>query len=94
MPSPSLKEAVQRYVGLKGQGRNETFRRAAERSCGYLIDAVGEKPLDQYTRSDALALRDHLVAKKLSGSSVTRVFGSIRAVINFNISELAARQTG
>lgn len=87
--SPSLTEAVQRYVGMKGHGRSETFRRAAERACGYLIDAVGEKALADYTRTDALALRDYLVGKGLSGSSVTRVFGSIRSVINFNISELA-----
>ena len=88
-PSPSLTEAVQRYVKMKGQGRGETFKRAAERACGYLIDVVGEKALGDYSRSDALALRDHLVRRGLSGSSVTRVFGSIRAVINFNISELA-----
>jgi integrase len=87
--SPRLAEALVRYVGQKGAGRVDTFRRAAERACGYLIDAAGEKPLSDYTRSDALSLRDYLVAKGLSGSSITRILGSIRAVINFNIGELA-----
>ena len=87
--SPRLAEAVARYVGHKGVGRADTFRRAAERACGYLVDAAGEKPLSDYTRADALALRDFLVAKGLSGSSITRILGSIRAVINFNIGELA-----
>ena len=87
--SPRLAEALVRYVSQKGAGRVDTFRRAAERACGYLIDAAGEKPLSDYTRSDALSLRDYLVAKGLSGSSITRILGSIRAVINFNIGELA-----
>lgn len=87
--SPRLAEAIVRYVGHKGAGRADTFRRAAERACGYLVDAAGEKPLSDYTRADALALRDFLVAKGLSGSSITRILGSIRAVINFNIGELA-----
>lgn len=89
LASPRLAEALVRYVGQKGAGRADTFRRAAERACGYLVDAAGEKPLSDYTRADALALRDYLVAKSLSGSSITRILGSIRAVINFNIGELA-----
>jgi hypothetical protein len=89
LASPRLAEALVRYVGHKGAGRVDTFRRAAERACGYLVDAAGEKPLADYTRSDALSLRDYLVAKGLSGSSITRILGSIRAVINFNIGELA-----
>lgn len=87
--SPSLAEALIHYIAQKGAGRVDTFRRAAERACGYLVDAAGGKPLSDYTRADALALRDYLVAKGLSGSSITRILGSIRAVINFNIGELA-----
>lgn len=36
-----LSEAVAIYLRLKGQGRPVTFHRAAERSCGYVIDAWG-----------------------------------------------------
>jgi hypothetical protein len=46
--SPRLAEALVRYVSQKGAGRVDTFRRAAERACGYLIDAAGEKPLSDY----------------------------------------------
>ena len=87
--SPSLSDAVVRYVSLKGSNKGEAFQRTAERACGYLIDAAGEKELAEYTRADALILRDYLVKKGLSGSSITRIFGSIRAVVNFNIGELA-----
>lgn len=35
-----LSEAVAVYLRLKGQGRPVTFHRAAERSCGYVIDGM------------------------------------------------------
>src|SRR6056297_783734 len=82
-----LSEAVSVYLGLKGKGRSITFHRAAERSCGYVIDACGDKHLEAYTRADANAFRDALIARGLSGSSITRVFGTVRAVINFAASE-------
>ena len=40
-------------------------------------------------QQDALKFRDWLIAKGLSGSSVTRVMSSLKAVINFATSELA-----
>ena len=82
-----LSEAVAIYQRLKGNGRPITFLRAAERACGYVIDACGDKYLDAYTRADANAFRDALVARGLAGSSITRVFGTVRAVTNFAASE-------
>ncbi|MDF3383536.1 MULTISPECIES: DUF6538 domain-containing protein [Sulfitobacter] len=89
--SPSavlLSEAVGIYLRHKGKGRPITFHRAAERSCGYVIDACGAKHLDAYTKADANAFRDALVARGLAGSSMTRIFGTVRAVTNFAASEL------
>lgn len=40
-----LSEAAQIYLQLKGNGRPVTFHRAAERVCGYVIDACGDKHL-------------------------------------------------
>lgn len=82
-----LSEAVGIYLQLKGNGRPVTFRRAAERACGYVIDACGDKHLDAYTKADANAFRDALIARGLAGSSMTRVFGTVRAVTNFAASE-------
>lgn len=78
-----LSEAVGIYLRLKGKGRPVTFQRAAERSCGYVIDACGDKHLDAYTKADANTFRDALIARGLAGSSMTRVFGTVRAVTNF-----------
>ena len=86
--SVTLSEAVSIYIRLKGKDRPVTFRRAAERSCGYVIDACGNKDLTAYTRADANGFRDALVAKGLAGSSMTRVFGTVRSVFNFAASEI------
>ena len=83
----SLSEAVVTYVRLKGKGRPKPFERAAHRSCGYVIDACGDKPLPAYSKADANRFRDNLIAKGLRGSSITRIFGTVRAVFNFAVAE-------
>lgn len=88
-----LSEAVGIYLRLKGQGRPETFHRAAERSCGYVIDACGDKHLDAFTKADANKFRDALIERGLAGSSITRIFGTVRAVTNFAASELGLTLT-
>ena len=84
---PSLSAAVVLYLRLKGQNKPPSFEATLKRGCGYLIDSCGMKNLEGYTRSDATQFRDYLFAKGLNGASVTRVFGTVRAVINLAISE-------
>lgn len=83
-----LSEAVAIYLNQKGRNRPITFHRAAERSCGYVIDVAGDKDLRAYTKKDANAFRDALIERGLSGSSITRIFGSVRSVTNFAASEM------
>ena len=85
----TLSEALETYVTQKGAGKPKSFEAAAQRACTYLVDACGAKTLAEYTRADALRYRDHLIAKGLVGSSVSRVISSIRAVFNFAIFEYA-----
>lgn len=84
----TLSEAVEVYLKLKGADRPVTFRRAAERSCGYVIDVAGDKDIRAYTKKDANAFRDKLIERGLSGSSITRIFGSVRSVTSFAASEM------
>ena len=83
-----LSEAVAIYLRLKGHDRPVTFHRAAERSCGYVIDVCGDKDITSYSKADANAFRDNLIERGLAGSSITRVFGTVRSVINFAASEV------
>ena len=82
-----LSEAVLIYLHQKGRDRPVTFHRAAERACGYVIDECGDQHLEAYTKADANAFRDALIRRGLAGSSITRVFGTVRAVTNFAASE-------
>ena len=86
-PSPTLSDSVLTYLALKGAGKSEGFQRTTERSCGYVIDVCGDKPLAEYTKSDANKFRDALIERGLAGSSITRIFGSVRSVFNFAASE-------
>ena len=86
--SVKLSEAVAIYIRLKGKDRPATFHRAAERACGYVIDACSDKDLTPYTRADANSFRDALIARGLAGSSIPRVFGTVRSIFNFAAAEI------
>lgn len=86
-PSPTIIEAKELYLRLKGVGRPKTFHMGAERAVEYLIAASGNKPLLAYTKSDATAFRDALYARKLSTSSVERVMTTAKAIVGFVLSE-------
>ena len=89
LDGPTLIDALGVYLEQKGNGKAKSFRQSAERACGYVIKNCGNKPLAAYTRQDALVFRDWLVARGLTGSSVTRNFSYVKAVINFALSEFA-----
>jgi len=86
---PTVEDALNLYLDLKGVGRGELFFRAARRNVRYLVTALGLKTLDKYTTTDASRFREWLLKEqKISTSSVARVFASIKAMTNFTINEL------
>ena len=80
-------EATGLYLRLKGQGKAETFHRAATRACRYLTEVAGDKPLSRYVRADAAKLRDRLVENGLAGSSVARLFTTVKSIFSFTCME-------
>lgn len=89
-----LSEAVGIYLRLKGQGRPVTFHRAAERSCGYVIDVCGDKDITAYTKADANAFRDDLIKRGLSdwfpGATVKRWYPANRPSLTGKVAQAAA----
>ena len=81
--APLLSEAKSIYVTVKSDGRSLAFSQAADRAVSNLIDAVGDKPIDRYSRKDVNLLRDQLFDRGLSKTSIKRLFGTIRAMVNF-----------
>ena len=80
-------EATELYLRLKGSDKPNTFNGAARQACRYLAQWCGDKDLADLKRTDATKLRDFLVEKGLSGSSIVRLFTTIKAVFNFVCSE-------
>ena len=72
--APKLSDALEKYCRLKGTDRAEQFFKAAKRNVGYVIQHLGDRPLDVYSSSDAASFRDWLVKKHLSSSSIKRIF--------------------
>jgi integrase len=85
--SPLLSEALSKYLLLKGEGKDKTFVRGANRNIKYVTEHFGDRPIDAYTSADAASLRDKLMDNGLSVSSVKRNFSTIRSIINLTITE-------
>ena len=55
---PTLKEAVETYLLLKGDVTNPVFARTARRNGRYVIAALGNRPITAYSSADAAKFRD------------------------------------
>lgn len=71
--SVNLSEAVAIYLRLKGQGRPVTFHRAAERSCGYVIDVCGDKDICMYTKAKVKEIMEDVFKEKTGLEAVVEV---------------------
>jgi hypothetical protein len=83
----SLSQAIDLYLRHKGQNRPQTFYRGANNASTLLIKLCGDKNITAYDRADANKFRDHLLSKKMAGTSIVRVISNIKAIINFATSE-------
>ena len=52
--SPSLSEALAKYLLLKGEGKDKTFVRGANRNIKYVTEHLGDRPIDAYTSLETL----------------------------------------
>ena len=83
----SLSDALATYCSLKGADRTALFFTAAKRNVGYVLEHLGDRPIDTYSSADAASFRNWLIDRGLTTSSISRIFGTIRAVINLTIQE-------
>ena len=85
--APLLTEAREVYLRIKGKDRHDLFVAGVTRATNNLINLIGDKPIDKYSRSDANMPRDSFFERGLARGSVDRMFSAIRAVINFTARE-------
>ena len=84
---PTIDEALEIYLAIKGQGKGKLFFSHAKRNISYLVSCLGSRPLDCYSTADAAKFRQWLIDKELSNTSLQRIFGVVKAVVNFSIKE-------
>ena len=85
--SPLISDALDLYLRLKGEGKDKTFIRTANRNIEYIIKVLGNKSIRLYSSSDASKFRDWLMEQGMSNSTLKRVFSSVKAIINLTINE-------
>ena len=85
----ALIEIKKYYQRVRGVGRGKSFDADLQRAFNYVIKATGKRYLDGLEKRDAIKFREFLERKNLKGPSIKRIFGTIRAAINFYISEFA-----
>ena len=83
----SLSDALATYCSLKGVDRTALFFTAAKRNVGYVLQHLGDRPVDTYSSADVPSFRNLLIDRGLTISSISRIFGTVRAVINLTIQE-------
>ena len=84
---PTLNDALILYLRLKSEGKSDTFVRGAKRNIGFVVSALGDRPIDMYSSSEAASVRDKWIENGLTISSIKRNFSTIRSIINLTISE-------
>ena len=78
--APTLSEATQQYLQLKGMGKAKTFHQAAVRNAGTVIEICGNRVVTQYRTIDAGQVPNVLIDKGLSVLSVRRSFTTMKLI--------------
>ena len=87
-PAPLLSTALETYLDLKGRDRSLSFESSVRRSVKYLIAKLGDKPINSYSRKNALELRDAFMRRQLSVASIKRNLNNINALTGLVCKEL------
>ena len=85
--SITLSEALELYLRLKGSNKDKVFHRGAERNIQSVINVLSDRPVNEYSSSDAASHRDYLLKRGLTTNSEKRNFSTIRSIINLCIQE-------
>lgn len=89
---PFLSEVLDDYFVLKGIKADSSAFKHVHRSVNFFIKVSGDKPIDQYSKSDARAFRDRYVKEdkvrtgKRNQSDVQNVFSIMMDELDINLS--------
>jgi len=86
--TPTIVDCLEHYLSIKGKGKSKAFENSSRRAVKYFVSHTTNKPISAYLGTEAVSFRDFLVEKNLSPASVRRILATLKAIINFTISEL------
>ena len=72
---PTINEALEIYLSVKGQGKGKLFFSHAKRNISYLVSCLGSRPLDCYSTADVAKFRQWLINRGLNNTSLQWIFG-------------------
>ena len=84
--SQSILEAVELYLSINGK-EGTISKRTARCNAEYVAKAISNKPIASFSSSKAAQFRDWCLERGMTNSTVKRVFGSVRAIINLVMRE-------
>lgn len=85
--TPTVGDALELYIRLKAPGKGALFEAHARRNMASFVEAVGSIRLSDLRKTHGGQFRDHLIDQGLSSSSISRVFSSVKAVLNLAVRE-------
>ena len=83
----TMSYAMKQYFKLKGHGRGSLFFSHVRRAIKYAIDLLGDKDISLYSTAEASRLRDWMMERDMSTTTVKRNFADIKSVLNLSIHE-------
>ena len=86
--APILTDSLETYLRLKSNSKGRSFRRSSKRSVSLAVSIIKDKPLTDYSSSDPIKLRDHMLLHGLTVTTFKRNLSTLRSIINLNKIEL------
>jgi integrase len=88
-----LSDARDVYLANHRKGNQTKFANGVRFAIDQVIDAVGDLPLQSYRRPDAYKVRDYLLARKTTTTTVRRRLNDINSVFNSGLKEFDLKAT-
>jgi len=79
----SLSDAIEYYIEISGKSEDRKFNNSAKRSLSFFVDALGDKPINQYRRKEiASRLLDGVKVDGLKTATVSRRLSDVKSAVN------------
>jgi integrase len=84
---PRLSDALELYLKVSPKRNNEKFTTYARRSYGRMVEAIGDKVIEEVTRDDGHTFVTKMLSEGLASASIRRLLNTDRAVLETYIKE-------